>query len=231
MKPIIEYIKFKRLKELDLSDLRTIRKTEWSNPYKIESFLMSKGYVKSPPGAYGAVYSKPDSNVVLKLTTSPDPAWYKFYQYAVQNKGNKHLPKFGKMQIIDKKYYIIPIEKLNSFADNALVTLTDHINFGFNHLSYYYSLSNVTVDDFLNRSEKIQEIFDMKSFIDKSRVEHFYNAFEKLYDTYPLFVKTLVDLLNVAVQNNFDFDLHRHNIMQRSDGTLVVIDPFDVPGD
>jgi hypothetical protein len=228
MKPILEYIQFKKLRELDVSDLRHLRKEKWAHPFKIHKFLTDRGYeMLGPPGSFGAAFAKDDSNVAVKVTTGYDPAWYEFYKYAVANKSNRYLPKFGKITVIQNKYFIVPMERLEKYTGPTLAFNT--IAQGFNAILYRKSKVRpgpITVESFLNRE------FDdiIGNLVDPSFHDVFYKYFQDVNNKYPILMKTKVELFNIAMQKDFDYDLHPANIMQRKDGTIVILDPF-YPGD
>lgn len=83
-------------------------------PENLKKYLEINHFQKEGEGEYAAVYSDPNHNIVLKITTSKtmDKAYEDFANFCRENT-SKHLPKMGKVRRFDN-YYVLPIEKLSN---------------------------------------------------------------------------------------------------------------------
>lgn len=163
------------------------------------ALLRRAGWSVDDTGLNSEVYYRDDRNYVLKLYNSRDYAYQAFLDLVVSNP-NKHFPKIvGKPRKVTRAYYAVRMEKLD-VAWNPVM------------LDTYLKVKRDQIAD-----------EDVEVYFSKVKYEHYLKAISYLNDN-PEMIKAL-DLIVDFLLPNFKEDLHAGNIMQRSDGTLVIIDP------
>ena len=159
-------------------------------------------------------------NYVYKVFTHDDH-YLRFARYAVKNphpafphflaKPRKIIP-FYKRPISDPYLYVIKMEKLEPIQDQEL------LNWIVQNLEYEsMHLLNKTPNQFI--------IVDKNP---KENLEKVQNRVKEMYLKYPS-LKTLVEGYAILIsQPQFQSspDIHKGNFMQRSNGDIVIIDPF-----
>jgi hypothetical protein len=203
-----------------------------SNLRDIDQMAKKKGYHRIGKGADATVYTNDDNtDFVIKILTggpySPDASartFMKFYNFCRKNANVPYLPKFGPLQHIQlgipksiEKFYhtrmekLQPIDKLNWNAMNFLLRQAGK-NRTWNEVSkmihngvFNYEYSKVDLKKTF-KSPKLKEFLlqDLKQWKD---------------------IFYLIKLLN-RKKGQSAWDPHRGNIMQRDDGTPVIIDPW-----
>ena len=158
--------------------------------------------VKGAVGGFGSIMSHPDLKYVVKLFDSDDVGYMKFVQVAKAHSDNPHFPRFrGQPMKLSRETMGVRLERLIPMPRSRFETLEMLLN-------------QAQRDSNWRRHLATNEL--AKEFLTK----------------WPQFGAAL-DLLNQAAlspNSDVDFDWHDGNIMQRTDGTPVIVDPF-IPAD
>jgi hypothetical protein len=202
------------------------------NSNEIWRQLKAAGYQYVGSGADATVFAKDDSHVIKILMpedagSKAEQVFRKFYEFSMAHQGLACLPRFNEVNTIDingKDYTQIEMEKLSSLEENSFIQ-------GLIWLLSDYTSSNTAWD-------KIEEELSMPgSWATFS--PQYANAFAKTWQslrenpaskkTYSMYKQlyTVMQLLfSTGNINKFGWDLHTANVMQRSNGQPVIIDPW-----
>ena len=197
--------------------------------HEIALKLQDAGYKKLGIGADATVWSK-DDNYVIKILMPDDPSsqaervFQKFYEFCQQHPKLSCLPKFNEVNTIDiggKDYTQIEMEKLTPIINNTFEE------------AMVWALSDM-VSKNLSWETVVQELLNPKTWYGgMTRVMRKMPIFVRQRMNSPEFNKTYSQLYEVMRHlyqtgeiNDFGWDLHTENIMQRSNGQLVIIDPW-----
>jgi hypothetical protein len=148
-------------------------------------------------GYYAQVYGRDDKDYVLKVFDYRDRGYAEFLKLVATN-ANPHFPKIiGKPIKITSGYWAVRMEKLTP-APEAL------------QIGIYLS----TRDNGPNPRNSLQIAA--------------HEQIMELFESQPL-LKDALDLIidNILHNSSIGADLHKENVMKRSDGTLVIIDPVN----
>ena len=197
--------------------------------HEIALKLQAAGYKKLGIGADSTVWAKDDS-YVIKILMPDDPnsqaekVFQKFYEFCQQHPKLSCLPKFNEVNTIDiggKDYTQIEMEKLTPIVNNTFEE------------AMVWALSDM-VSDNLSWETVVQELLNPNTWNGgMTRVMRKMTMFVPQRMNSPEFNKTYSQLYEVMRQlyqtgqiNKFGWDLHTENVMQRSNGQLVIIDPW-----
>jgi len=161
--------------------------------------LQELGWHNIGAGSYSHVYSNPVKKYVLKINKHPDSAYDDFVQIIKKYK-NKHFPIISNRQewiVNNKKYYVYLIEKLYEIEKDESKLVSDA-------LDAIANSPNKSLEKFSNRNVQLVGKRYPPSLIEAARI------LGRLMQSHP----------------NRYTDIHDENIMQRSDGTIVIIDPY-----
>lgn len=174
------------------------------------------GLKKLGSGAFGDVIQSPDPNWVYKVIEK-DPAYEEYLDH-INDNPNKHYPKikrvkkmtsfFKRYHIQTSQFLIIVIEKLYPIPEEKMNFVIDLVN-----AASLDEVAEVTPDNVDNwKGSTFEEIIqqDWKGWKPNEMAE----LWEAAHETREL----LADW-------DYFSDLHRGNVMQRADGTVVLIDP------
>lgn len=201
---------------------------------KIVDTLQDAGYTMLGHGADATVWTK-DSETVIKIImpdytddiTSAAKTFYHFYDFCQQHQEYACLPRFinisgrhHKPFTIDGKEFIqIAMEKLqpipeNSFQEAMVWILSDCAA---NGLTWRQTLAEIKKEKNWSSWEGLyygEIVHDLKMLSRTQLAEYglLYLMMKLLYQTGKI--------------NKLGWDLHTENVMQRKDGTLVIIDPW-----
>jgi hypothetical protein len=208
---------------------------EWSTTDAgIKKILVGKGYTFLGKGVDQSAYLEPSTGMVLKIFgtqasshstsgavthTKDHKMFFVWAQYCMANANNPFLPKFGGFEsfIFDNKTYLqIRQEKLTSFKmlGDAIEIIAD--------------------SDSVSRPSKGSILQATKSEVEQDRWSgkaalQMLQKFEKDLGTQglELLLKTMSDLVQIARQKQYTWDMHDGNIMMR--GKIpVIVDPWVV---
>ena len=197
--------------------------------HEIALKLQDAGYKKLGIGADSTVWAKDDS-YVIKILMPDDPSsqaekvFQKFYEFCQQHPKLSCLPKFNEVNTIDiggKDYTQIEMEKLTPIVNNTFEE------------AMVWALSDMANDN-LSWEAVVKELLNPNTWNGgMTRVMRKMTMFVPQRMNSPEFNKTYSQLYEVMRQlyqtgqiNEFGWDLHTENVMQRSNGQLVIIDPW-----
>lgn len=204
-----------------------------ANAREIESTLTRAGYKKLGSGADATVWAK-DENTVIKIlmpdvpTDAATKAFIKFYEFSQQHPDVPCLPKFREIggthhapfQIGDTNYTQIAMERLypipsGSFAEAMVWILSDLAKQSISWPQALGIISDEATWEGFTYPEKIEAVLQtIDQWDDQDQVE-----WEVLF--------TVMQMLYATGQiNKMGWDLHTENVMQRKNGSLVIIDPW-----
>lgn len=200
-----------RIDELNLDGYKHIKNNDWELPKNLISWLQERDFEEIGKGLASIVFSSKTENFVVKINKGYiDSGYINFVEFCGKNKGNKHLPKLGKIKKYDD-WYIIFIEKLQP--------VTNEFFFSFN----FY--------EFLNKLVDFYQYVRPDNFTFDQILNSVINSFKE----HPIKIDDQIrNQLNDIVKLLFEFkkkygysklDLHCNNFMMRGD-TIVVIDPM-----
>lgn len=142
-------------------------------------------------------------------------------KYCKKNQANPHLPRFSDWASFDyqgKRYLQIrmePLQELSDYLKMLVVDLEEVAKYSrSNPKTAYKKIANFANHNLLDAGE-IDDL-DHKEVVKRLGGEQ---------AAYAL-LKTVYDVKKFGKQHGFNIDLHGGNYMQRSDGTIVVNDPF-----
>lgn len=175
-----------------------MRLDELTLPSDIKSagrILKAAGWGEDSTGLNSLVYYRDDKNYILKLFKSRDNAYWAFLELVLANP-NKHFPKIiGKPKKVTDAYYAVRMERLEPIKTPA-------------HLKIYLEVQS---------GERDSE--DLFGFME----ERYQRAISYLQENPEM--KVALDLIAEKLLPIYEEDLHDGNIMERPDGTYVIIDP------
>ena len=220
----------KNIKCVDVSE-ETLDEADSRSQYahEIEIKLGDAGYKKLGIGADSTVWAKDDS-YVIKILMPDDPSsqaekvFKKFYEFCQQHSKLSCLPKFNEINTIDiggKDYTQIEMEKLspiinNTFEEAMIWALSDMANKDKSWDEVVQELQNP--NSWNGGNTRVMR--KMPEFVrQRMNLPAFNNTYSQLYEV-------MKNLYQTGDINDFGWDLHTENVMQRSNGQLVIIDPW-----
>ena len=188
------------------------------NSAQIFAKLKSLGYERLGSGQDATVWSKDENSVIKILMPSDKPhqaenGFITFYDFCQQHKDLPNLPKFVDIggahhtvfEINGQPYRQIAMERLvpiKGLEERMVWMLSDFANTRAN-----WDQTKVKITEL---DQDIGKMFSDPKF----------NA------DYALLFSTMQVLCLIGKSNGLGWDLHTENVMQRRDGTLVIVDPF-----
>lgn len=202
---------------------------------KIKQTMTAAGYAELGAGADAAVYAK-DANTVIKILmpdtgqlSTGEKTFLDFYKYVTTSKPNPFLPKFVKIQgqhharfeIDGEQFLQIAMERLQPIPNGSALQ------------GIVWVLSECAA-----RQLTWREVYN--DFLTESDIWRYWSGDpdvpEKVYDMmlgqadnqayYEALYITMLILARLGAHHGWGWDLHTENVMQRADGTPVIIDPW-----
>jgi hypothetical protein len=204
------------------------------NSRQIFDKLKQLGYTKLGSGQDATVWSKDEASVIKILMPSDKPhnaenGFLTFYNFCQQHKDVPNLPKFidvggvhhSVFTMNGTNYRQIAMERLQPIANGSFEEAMVWI---LSDLASTRALWNAVVEKLLDANE-----WNANSTGIMSRMPELIR--EKINDKrfnaeYNLLLTTMQVLYMAGKQAGLGWDLHTENVMQRRDGTLVIVDPF-----
>ena len=204
----------------------------------VRKALKDKGYKYLGSGIDKQAYLEPGTGQVLIVfgyrkgiqNFSPDQRMFiRWINYCNKNKNNPHLPKFSgfeSFQFQGKNYIQARMEALRELSPeignlvsmlSLIVQRTGFKNFD-KAIKEIVASSTDNDDDEITFNEDIQ----LES---KQEVKNAIQLLGGIASAKNL-LRTVYETMQFGRRHGFSIDLHRGNYMQRSDGTIVVNDPF-----
>lgn len=212
------YVNESKLNELKFSQAREVKKGQIT-PAALDKKLESWGYKITGTGSYSEVWEKPDSNIVVKVSTrKPDECWRQFTKLAKKYKNNKHFPKIGKLHWIEhrgKKYFIAFMEKLQPVS-----ILGSKTEMGLRDAFYeIHQAMVVHLDD------------NVKALLlgggDPENIDVTEEDIQRVQELLPESLRKAIYTTYEEMPDNCLGDFHTGNLMVRPNtGDLVLIDPW-----
>jgi hypothetical protein len=169
---------------------------------RLSMFIKQKGFVLLGYGANARVYGRKGSPYVIKIYRN-DPCYEKFIAFIAKN-DNPHFPKVLSQPVsISNADRMVKLEALSELRDAKTIEMVKHISSGF---IQYYDLKPREGQDTRDYDQRIAQWMETAK-------QH-----PKLIEA----IKLLHD--NFSGGGCF-IDLGSQNLMQRSDGTVVLVDP------
>ena len=204
----------------------------------IRKELHSKGYRYLGGGIDKQAYLEPGTGQVLVIfgyskwakggsDFSVDQLMFvDWAKYCKKNQANPHLPRFSDWASFDyqgKRYLQIRMEPLQELSDRLkmlVVDLEEVAKYSKSNPKTAYKKIATFANRYLGMEHQWQQIdsLDHKEVVKRLGGEQAANAL----------LKTVYDVKRFGKQHGFEIDLHGGNYMQRSDGTIVVNDPYVV---
>lgn len=191
--------------------------------------LKAAGYKKLGSGADSTVWTKDDASVIKILmpedsNSLAEKTFLKFYDFVQSNSNLANLPKFLEstqtMNINGKDYTFVVMERLGhikrgSFDEAMVWILSD------------FAVKKMPWEDVLKElsNPEIWKYWDGPPPVDKI-LKTIDNLDEKMSMRYGILYQLMTLLYHTGRINKLGWDLHTENVMQRADGTLVIIDPW-----
>ena len=209
-----------------LNELIGVKKYYGSNEYKMERLLRRFGIRFIAAGKYGKIFTHPGWNYVVKIFSN-DPYYLGFVNYAIAHP-NPHYPKVIRKPLQmhnfmrrsvrgPDKFWIVKIEKLRALPPEKVNLVVEHLE---QCVQYWY-------DTYVRKlpKAKVESNSWFWSFKDNSNGEKvFMHEFVKTYPWMLSLAKAWNDIFDNISEGSPD--LHEGNFMERSDGTVVIIDPL-----
>lgn len=203
------------------------------NASEIETKLAAAGYKKLGTGGDATVWTKDEQSVIKILmpdhsSASAERIFLKFYEFCQSHQNIDCLPKFRDISgahhstfvIGDTQYRQIAMERLypikrNTFEEAMVWILSD------------FADKRVKWEDIIPQLESIDTwktskgyMKNMPRIIAQKKNDPEFNA------VYGTLFNVMQVLYLTGMINKFGWDLHTENVMQRTNGTLVIIDPW-----
>lgn len=199
----------------------------------VSATMRKAGYKKLGSGADATVWAR-DAGSVVKIIMPEDggtgaaKTFKRFVDFCNEHKDVPNLPKFtpvdeeisSKLNFDGEQYIYFAMERLqpiarNSFEEAMVWILSDLAAKGLSWERAYSTIVQPDTwrlwDDGLPANQIIQQL---KSFGKQEQAQ------------YGLLFTVMVLLYKTGRINKLGWDLHTENVMQRSDGTLVIVDPW-----
>ena len=165
----------------------------------VDDKLLANGWAKIGDGYYATVYGKSGTSYVLKVFER-DSAYVDFLKMIAQHP-NPHFPKIRGRLRVTEAYHAVRMEKL------------------FQIPQYGVGEEKVNVNGMMS-AYLIDKSYRLNYFQKKNLV--FFNEYIK---ENPRLIEAL-DLIHDNLLDHHSLDLNKDNVMQRGDGTPVIIDPI-----
>lgn len=200
-----------------------------SDKIKFVSHALSKaGYKKIGAGLDAMVWTK-DAGTVSKIIVPANQqdnieSFVSFYKVCMKNSHLPTLPKFYEVEgepylrfsLSGAKFAQFNMEKLKKIPTNSIDEFV------------VWLMSDLAMKS-IDWSKAQKSLFDPDSYIGENG-EAIVNKLKKIgkerLDYYRLLYNTMIKLRRKSKKLGYDWDLHTENVMMRSNGDLVITDPW-----
>jgi hypothetical protein len=204
------------------------------NSRQIFDKLKQLGYTKLGSGQDATVWSKDEASVIKILMPSDKPhnaenGFLTFYNFCQQHQDVPNLPKFidvggvhhSVFTLNGRDYRQIAMERLQpikngSFEEAMVWILSDFAN---KNIRWETLAKEMTRNNWFDGLEGIMAKH-MPVIVKSLLTDPQFNS------TYSILFVIMQMLYMTGKQAGLGWDLHTENVMQRRDGTLVIVDPF-----
>jgi len=226
-----------RIDELNPQHQMSLNMTKWESVKQVQQFLKEKGFKRLGTGAFAEAWAKKGENTVVKISTAEDVCWLKFAQWVMKQKYNKHLPKIHSLKTYNTpegELFISRVEMLQEVdnyydtIDKTVGTLDDIKKVGemlwIRALDYDGDPSTVNSQAPVMKAMSKSPLRNDPMFKGMG-VPGMISRILKLYQSSPLAITVRKAHKEILKDTRCYKDLHAGNIMQRKDGTIVIMDP------
>ena len=205
-----------------------------SNAKAIANQLKAAGYSNVGTGADSTVWAKDDSHIIKilmpeDLGTKAEQVFRKFYKFAMSHQDLECMPRFNEVNTIDingKDYTQIEMERLapiekGTFMEGVIWFFSDFCQAreSWDKVDHAMGLSDTWEwYPYAKSSKSIANVY-IRQWQDLVYDKKSYSMYRQLYNVMKL-------LYTTGTINKFGWDLHTANVMQRSNGQPVIIDPW-----
>ena len=203
-----------------------------TNAKTIANQLKAAGYSNVGTGADSTVWAKDDSHVIKILMpedagSKAEQVFRKFYEFAMSHQDLPCVPRFNEVNTVDingKDYTQIEMERLSpiekgGFLQGMIWLLSDYVSKNTPWPTVESELTDERPWYFFSPNYSGTFARTWKSLVENPASEKTYSMYKQLYTVMKL-------LYNTGSINEFGWDLHTANVMQRSNGQPVIIDPW-----
>lgn len=201
----------------------------------VRKIMKDNGYKRIGRGADSTVWTKDAASVVKVLMPDSDDTdvehsakvFKKFYEFSITHQDVSFLPKWSNIdgahyktiKINGKDYILAAMERLTPIRSG---TMQEAMVWGLSDLSMTDKKWNQVKEEFSNPA------YWAGSFSNKliSKIITELETNPEFNSYYELLYTIMQGLYKTGKINNFGWDLHTENVMQRKDGSLVIIDPW-----
>jgi hypothetical protein len=193
---------------------------------KVYQTMADAGYKKVGRGADASVWTK-DEGSVIKIITSGQTPFLKFYKFCREHPDNPHLPRFMPIQgqdhavfkLYGAKFLQASMEKLQKIRSNSpqeflIWYLEDAAR---NNTSWDKVVTKLTAN-------QGSELWKHGNQFPMETLQTIYKSLTEQPNRWLPLYKTIVALRKNT--GSAYWDLHTDNAMRRSDGTIVITDPY-----
>jgi hypothetical protein len=225
-----EYEILRRFQQQTKINVMGIKEAETGTAYArdISKEFRKLGYSKIGSGADSTIWAK-DASHVIKILMPEDAGsravevFKKFYEFCQARPDIPCLPVFNEyntIDVLDKEYIQIDMERLypvkkNTFEEAMIWYLSDYVANGAVWEQVKQELSDPHPwinSHWPSKANKLAQTVQELSSQDESAWNLLYSVMAMLYKTGRI--------------NKLGWDLHTENVMRRSNGQLVIIDPW-----
>ena len=225
-----EYEILRRFQQQTKINVMGIKEAETGTAYArdISKEFRKLGYSKIGSGADSTIWAK-DASHVIKILMPEDAGsravevFKKFYEFCKARQDIPCLPVFNEyntIDVLDKEYIQIDMERLypvkkNTFEEAMIWYLSDYVANGAGWKQVKQELSDPHPwinSHWPSKANKLAQTVQELSSQDESAWNLLYSVMAMLYKTGRI--------------NKLGWDLHTENVMRRSNGQLVIIDPW-----
>ena len=193
---------------------------------KVYQTMANAGYKKVGRGLDASVWAK-DAGSVIKIITSGQTPFLRFYKFCRAHPDNPYLPRFVPIhgrdhevfKLYGEKFLQVSMEKLRKLRSGSpqeflIWYLEDAAG---KNKSWDKVVDELTADQG-SELRKYEKQFPSKT------LQIIYKSLTSRPEDWSPLYKTIVALRKHTGSSSWD--LHTDNAMQRSDGTIVIIDPY-----
>ena len=205
-----------------------------TNAKAIANQLKAAGYSNVGTGADSTVWAKDDSHIIKilmpeDLGSKAEQVFRKFYEFSMSHQDLTCMPRFNEVNTVDinsKDYTQIEMERLNpiekgTFMEGVIWFFSDFCQAqeSWDKVDHAMGLSDTWEwYPYAKSSKSIANVY-IRQWQDLMYDKKSYSMYRQLYNVMKL-------LYNTGTINKFGWDLHTANVMQRSNGQPVIIDPW-----
>lgn len=206
-----------KLKQIH-EQLQGVKKYHQLTWHELVGELAKVGIQSLGKGRFGQVFFKAGWNYVIKVFEN-DSAYLEYVDFCINNP-NPHYPKFIKKPLNMHQFHVRThhAEKMMQIVKIELLKPLDEPWYSLN-LEKIFKLLTKQVSEIeifnehRNQYESYTDVNEIFNLYKRYNVEQIMSAIYKIKHYFP----------------NYKLDLHRQNLMQRSDGTVVLSDPLYDP--